>query len=209
MNEASELTPPTETKRNLLRRLYDWVLSWAETPYGTPALFVLAVAEASFFPLPPDLLLIALALALPGRAYRYALWCLLASVIGGVLGYMLGWGMWSAVEPLIIPRIFSAEKFDSVMQYYRDWDALAVFVAGFSPVPYKVFTIAAGVAKLNLAAFIGASVVGRGARFLLVAFLIRRYGERARYLIDRYFNLLTLLVVVLLVGGFVVAKYAL
>ncbi len=205
-DEASAARDASPPKRNIIRRLYDWVLSWADTPYGIPALFVLAVAESSFFPIPPDVLLIALALAAPTRAFRFAMWCTIGSVLGGVIGYYLGFALWSSVEPLLIPRVFSAEKFAEVTDLYNEWDLVVVFAAGFTPIPYKVFTVAAGVAKLNLLGFTLTSIVGRGGRFYLVAWLIKRYGNAARDFIDRYFNLVTLAATLLLVGAFLLLK---
>jgi membrane protein YqaA with SNARE-associated domain len=199
-------TPAPKNKPNVIRRMYDWVLSWAETPYGVPALFVIAVAESSFFPIPPDVLLIALALAIPTKAFRYALWCTIGSVLGGILGYIIGFALWGSVEPLLIPAVFSAEKFDQVTGIYNEWGVPFVFVAGFTPIPYKVFTVAAGVAEINLPAFIVTSIAGRGARFFLVAAVIRRYGDLAKDLIDRYFNLFTIAFTVLLVGAFLLLK---
>jgi membrane protein YqaA with SNARE-associated domain len=196
-------------KKGILRRLYDWVLHWAETPYGLPALVILAIAESSFFPIPPDVLLIALAISIPAKAFRYAAWCTAGSVFGGVIGYLLGWGMWEAVQPIMIPAVFHEDKFDRVMEIYREWGVVFVFVAGFSPIPYKIFTIAAGVAKLNLAAFVGTSIIGRGARFFLVAAVIRKFGSKAKEIIDKYFNLVTLAFTVLLVGSFVLLKVVL
>lgn len=196
-------------KPNVVRRLYNWVLGWAETPYGVPALFVLAVAESSFFPIPPDVLLIALGLAIPTKALRYALWCAIGSVLGGVIGYYLGFALWSSVEPLIIPRLFSAAKFDQVTGLYNEYGVPIVFAAGFTPIPYKVFTVAAGVAEINLPAFIATSFIGRGARFFLVAAVIRRYGAQAKDFIDRYFNLVTLAFTILLVGAFLLLKVVL
>ena len=194
---------------NIVRRLYDWVLSWAETPYGLIALFVLAVAESSFFPIPPDVLLIALALSIPTKAFRFALWCTIGSVLGGVLGYYLGFALWKTLEPVMIPAVFSAEKFARVTGLYDEYGIPVVFAAGFTPIPYKVFTIAGGVAKINVVAFTLTSIVGRGARFFLVAAVIRRYGDVAKDLIDRYFNLLTLAFTVLLVGAFLLLKVVL
>jgi membrane protein YqaA with SNARE-associated domain len=199
-------TPKPAAKPNIVRRLYDWVLSWADSPYGVAALFFLAVAESSFFPIPPDVLLIALALSVPTRAFRFAAWCTAGSVIGGVLGYYIGYGLWASVEPLLIPRVFSAAKFEEVTGIYNEYGVPFVFAAGFTPIPYKVFTVAAGVAKLNLPGFILTSIVGRGARFFLVAALIRRYGDQARELIDRHFNLVTVAFTILLVGAFLLLK---
>lgn len=195
-----------EGKPNVVRRLYEWVLSWADSPFAVPALFVLALAESSFFPVPPDVLLIALALSMPTRAFYFALWCTLGSVVGGVIGYYLGWAMWSSVESVAFNYIFTPEAFENVMTIYREHGVAFVFAAAFTPIPYKVFTIAAGVAGLNLPAFIGASLVGRGARFFLVAGLIRVFGEKAREFIDKYFNILTLVGTALLVGAFLLLK---
>lgn len=205
---ASEPGEP-KPKPNIVRRLYDWVLRWAETPYGVPALFVIAVAESSFFPIPPDILLIALGLAIPTKAFRYALWCTVGSVIGGIIGYYLGFALWSSIEPLIIPALFSAEKFASVTGLYNEYGVPIVFAAGFTPIPYKVFTVAGGVAEINFPAFVATSVVGRGARFFLVAAVIRRYGDQAKDFIDRYFNIVTLAFTVLLVGTFFLLKVVL
>lgn len=192
--------------RNPIRRIYDWVLSWAETPYGVPALFVLAFVESSFFPIPPDVLLIALALAVPTRAFRFALWCTIGSVIGGLFGYFIGFALWTTFEPYLIPAVFARDKFDMVTAKYNEYGELAVFIAAFTPIPYKVFTVAAGVAKLNLLGFTGASIVGRGGRFFLVAMIIRIAGPRAKQLIDKYFNLVTIAGTLLLIGGFLLLR---
>lgn len=193
--------------RNPIRRVYDWVLSWAETPYGMPALFVLAFMESSFFPIPPDVLLIALALAVPTRSFRFALCCTVGSVLGGLFGYFIGYALWSTFEPYLINRVFSQETFDAVTGKYKDYGELAVFIAAFTPIPYKVFTVAAGVAKLNILGFTGASIVGRGARFFLVAMIIRALGPRAKLWIDKYFNMVTVIGTLLLIGGFLVIKF--
>jgi membrane protein YqaA with SNARE-associated domain len=192
--------------RNPIRRIYEWVLSWAETPYGVPALFVLAFVESSFFPIPPDVLLIALALAVPTRAFRFALWCTVGSVIGGLFGYFIGFALWSTFEPYLIPTVFGRDKFDMVTAKYNEYGELAVFIAAFTPIPYKVFTVAAGVAKLNLIGFTGASIVGRGGRFFLVALVIRLAGPRAKQLIDKYFNLVTIVGTALLIGAFLLLR---
>jgi membrane protein YqaA with SNARE-associated domain len=197
---------PPAPHRNPLRRLYEWVLRWAETPYGTLALVLIAIAESSVFIVPPDVLLIALSLSRPDKAFRYATWCTLASVVGGVLGYLLGWGLWATVGPYLLDTVFPAERFDEVMGYYHQYGITIVFAAAFTPIPYKVFTIAAGVAHLNLAMFVGVSLFGRGARFFLVALLIRMFGARARAFIDRYFNLVTLVATALLIGGLLLLR---
>jgi membrane protein YqaA with SNARE-associated domain len=201
--------PATTARRNPLRRLYDWVLHWAETPYGIPALFIIAIVESSVFPIPPDVLLIALALAAPTRAFRIAAWCTAGSVLGGVLGYGIGFALWATFEPLFIPAVFSTDQFERVAGLYNEWGVACVFIAGFTPIPYKVFTVSAGVAELDLLPFIGASVVGRGGRFFLVAWFIRTFGAQAKQIIDRHFNLVTIAATLMLIGGFALLKFAL
>ncbi|HEY5672628.1 MAG TPA: YqaA family protein [Malonomonas sp.] len=193
----------------VIRRLYDWVLSWAETPYGVPVLGLLAFAEASFFPVPPDVLLMALCLALPLKSYRFALVATLGSVAGGVAGYLIGWGFWGTVSPLFFDYIpgFSPEGFAHVKSWFEQYDFWTIFAAGFTPIPYKIFTIAAGAFQINLPVFIGASLVSRALRFFLVAALFYYLGRPARVLIEKYFNLLTILFLGLLVGGLLLVNY--
>ncbi len=192
----------------LIRRLYDWVLSWAETPYGMPALGLLAFAEASFFPVPPDVLLMALCLALPLKAYRFALVATLGSVAGGIAGYAIGWGGWEAVSGYFFQFIpgFTPQGFEQVRGLFDQYDFWTVFAAGFTPIPYKIFTIASGVFQINFPVFIFASIISRGLRFFLVAALFYYLGKPARELIEKYFNLLSILFLVLLVGGFLLVK---
>lgn len=193
-----------------VRSLYDWVLSWAETPYGAAALFVLAFLEASLFPIPPDVLLIALCIGHRGKALWFAAVCTAGSVLGGILGYAIGWGFWEAVGPLFLNYVpgFSPEIFEKVRHLYMTWDFWIVFVAAFTPIPYKVITIAAGVFTINFPMFMVASLVGRSARFLLVASLLYFFGEPIRTFIDRWFNLLVIVFTVLLIGGFALLKLA-
>ena len=190
-----------------LRRLYDWVLSWAESRYATPALFGLAFAESSFFPIPPDVLLIALTLGKPRRAYWFAAVCSVASVLGGILGYGIGLWFYEAIGARVIEMYGVAAEYGRVAQLYDDYSGWAVGIAGFTPIPYKVFTIAAGAFRIQFGIFLLASALSRSARFFLVAALIQRFGPTVKPLIDRYFNLLTVVFVVLLVGGFVLIKY--
>lgn len=191
-----------------IRRLYDWVLHWAETPYGTPALFLLAFAEASFFPVPPDVLLMALCLSRPARAFRFALVSLLGSVTGGIAGYAMGLGLWSLLSQFFFTYIpgFTPQVFARVQHLFENYGFWAVFTAGFTPIPYKVITIGAGVFQIGFGIFLIASIVSRGLRFVLVAGLLYRFGTPMRTFIDRYFNWLTLAFCVLLVGGFLVLK---
>jgi membrane protein YqaA with SNARE-associated domain len=191
----------------MLRSLYDWVLHWANTPHGTWALGILAFAESSFFPLPPDPLLIALALGAPHKALWYALVCTVASVAGGVLGYVIGMGFMGVVGDRILKFYGAQERFESIKRLYDRYDAWAVAIAGFTPIPYKVFTITAGVFRIRFKVFLLASILGRAGRFFLVAGLISWFGTPIREFIDEYFNLLSVGFIVLLVLGFVVIRY--
>lgn len=191
----------------MLRRLYDWVLRWAATPYGAWALFVLAFAESSFFPIPPDVLLIAMCVARPLRSFNYALVCTAGSILGGCLGYLIGWHFMAAVGIRIVEFYGLSDKVTYIGYLYNTYDAWAVGIAGFTPIPYKVFTIAAGMFGIDFAVFVLASTVSRSARFFLVGGLIYFFGPRIRRFIDRYFNLLAVTFTVLLVGSFVLIKY--
>lgn len=199
-----------------VRKLYDWVLHWAETPYGPIALFALSFAEASFFPIPPDALLIALILGARKKAFRFAMNCTMGSVFGALLGYAIGYYVWwsgdnqfSSVALFFFDNIpgFSEHIFYEVQTMYETWDFWIIFTAGFTPIPYKVFTISGGAFDISLPMFIIASFIGRAGRFFLVAFLIWRFGEQIRGFIDKYFNLLAILFTLLLIGGFAAIKY--
>ncbi len=191
---------------NPLKRLYNWVLSWAESPWGAWALFVLAVTESSFFPIPPDILLIALGLSIPAKSFRYALICSVGSVLGGVIGYYIGYGLYETVGSYVVNLYNMQDAFAKISLMYQDNAFMAVAIAGFTPIPYKVFTIAAGVFRVNLGIFIIASVLSRSARFFIVATIIRFGGAPAKKFIDRYFNLLTIIFTVLLIAGFLAVK---
>jgi membrane protein YqaA with SNARE-associated domain len=193
----------------MLRRLYDWILSWAQTPYGTWALFLLAFCESSFFPIPPDVLLIALAVAIPGKSLQYALVCSAGSVIGGCFGYLIGWQFMASIGSRIVDFYGLGSKVEYIGTLYNTYDAWAVGIAGFTPIPYKLFTIAAGVFKINFWVFVLASIASRSARFFLVGGLIYVFGPGIQNFIDKYFNLLAVAFTVLLVLGFVVIKYML
>ena len=203
--------PLAGRRPGLLRRLYAWVLHWAETPYGPAALFVLALAESSFFPIPPDPLLIALCLGALGRSYRFAALCTLASVVGGVIGYGIGAGAWHLTQEWFFTYVpgVDAESFARVQSLYDQYDFWAVFLAGLTPIPYKVFTLSAGVFSVNFAVFVIASVLSRGLRFFVIAGLIHRYGRSIAAFIDRYFDLLALAFGALLVGGFLLIEFVL
>ncbi|MDO9528660.1 MAG: YqaA family protein [Syntrophales bacterium] len=190
-----------------LRKLYDWVERFAETPYGLWALFLLAFAESSFFPVPPDVLLIALAVSIPARAFRYALVCSVGSVLGGMFGYLIGYQFMEFIGFGILNFYGLTDKYESVAELYNRYNAWAVGIAGFTPIPYKVFTISAGAFRINFSVFLLASVVSRSARFFLVAGLIYMFGEQIRTFIGRYFNILAVLFVLLLVAGFILIGF--
>ena len=190
----------------LVRRTYDWVLRWADTRYGPWALFVLAFAEASFFPIPPDVLLIALAVSMPTRAFRYALIVTTGSVLGGVLGYAIGFYFMGAFGNGILELYGLSEGFNRIGDIYKEHDAWAVAISGFTPIPYKLFTIGAGVFKIDLWVFIFASIIGRALRFFIIATVIYFYGESIKNFIERYFNIITIVATALVVLGFVVIK---
>lgn len=196
---------------HLVRRLYDWVLHWAYTPFGAPALFLLAFAESSFFPIPPDVLLLALCISVPAKSFRFALICSLGSVLGGMGGYGIGMVLWEGVSWYFYAYVpgFTPQVFHQVQNLFSTYDFWAIFAAGFTPIPYKVFTIGAGVFDINFPVFVLASAVGRSLRFFLVAWLIFRFGPAMRAFIEKYFNLLTIVFVVLLVGGFIVIRHLL
>lgn len=193
----------------MLRRLYDWVLYWAETPYGTWALFLLAFCESSFFPIPPDILLIALAVAIPKKSLKYALICSAGSVLGGCFGYLIGWQFMASIGSPIVDFYGLGAKLEYIGALYTKYDAWAVGIAGFTPIPYKVFTIAAGIFKINFSVFVLTSLVSRSARFFIVGGLIYLFGPRIQNFIEKYFNILAVAFTVLLVLGFVAIKYLL
>lgn len=198
-----------------IKKLYDWVLHWAQTPYGPIALFILSFVESSFFPVPPDVLLIALALGARSKAFTFAANCSIASVLGAVLGYSIGHFLWwsdggqfSGVAEFFFRNVpgFETALFYRIKEYFDAWNFWIIFTAGFTFIPYKIFTIGAGAFDINFFMFIIASVVGRSARFFLVAGLIWKYGEPIREFIDKYFNLLALLFTALLILGFLLLR---
>lgn len=196
-------------KPNILRRLYDWTVSWADKPQGTQALAALSFAESSFFPIPPDVLLIPLVFGAPKRWWKIALVCTVASVLGGVFGWYIGKFFWQSTQDFFFSYVFSKEAFESVEKMYGEFAFLAILGAAFTPIPYKVFTIAAGVCNISLPVLIGASIIGRGGRFFLVALIIYFVGPKAKPWIEKYFNTLATAFFILLVLGFVLVKYML
>lgn len=191
----------------MFRKAYDWVLHWAETPYGSWALFLLAFSESSFFPIPPDVLLIALAVAVPRKSMRFALICSVGSVLGGAFGYLIGWQFMYAIGEKIVAFYGLNDKIDYIGELYRNYDAWAIGIAGFTPIPYKVFTITAGMFKINFIVFFIASFISRSARFFLVGGLIYWFGPKIQIFIEKYFNILAIAFTVLLIVGFVAIKH--
>lgn len=194
---------------NVVKRLYDWVLSWSESRWGVLALFVLAFAESSFFPVPPDVLLIALCIGATAKSFRFAAVCLAGSVLGAMTGYAIGslaWqtpaGEFTALANFFFDHVFSLEQFNEVKALYDKYDFWIVFTAGFTPLPYKLITITGGLFAINFPMFVVASIISRGLRFFLFAALIWKFGAPIKAFIDKYFNILAILFTVLLIGSF-------
>lgn len=194
---------------NIVKRLYDWVLSWGESKWGVLALFVLAFAESSFFPVPPDVLLIALCIGATAKSFRFAAVCLAGSVLGAMTGYAIGslaWqtpaGEFTALANFFFDHVFSLEQFNEVKALYDKYDFWIVFTAGFTPLPYKLITITGGLFAINFPMFVVASIISRGLRFFLFAALIWKFGAPIKAFIDKYFNILAILFTVLLIGSF-------
>ena len=198
----------SQAKPNLYRRVYDWTLALAEKKSAGGWLAAISFAEASFFPIPPDVLLIPLCLGALRKALKFALICSVASVLGGAAGYAIGAFGWETVQDIFYKYVpgFTEEKFRHLTSWYTEWGWPLVFLAGFSPIPYKIFTIASGVLGMAFPQFLLASAVSRSARFFIVAVLIAKFGEPMKVFIDKHFNKLALAFGVLLLGGFAVLK---
>jgi membrane protein YqaA with SNARE-associated domain len=219
---AGDKKPPAYPKpRNPLKRLYNWVLHWAETPYGVPALFFISFAESSFFPIPPDVLLIALGLAIPRKSYKFALVCSVGGICGAVLGYIIGYACWGAIgQPILAFYQVAPETMKGVTDTFRYNQFLGVWLSGFTPIPYKVFTIISGAFGQEVSKETGAgmfsgvfwtmmfaSACGRPLRFFFVGALMHRFGKPIGAFIHKYFNLITLIFGIGIVGGFLAIKY--
>ncbi len=187
----------------MLRALYDWTMRLAATRHATAALALVAAIESSVFPIPPDVLLIPMVLANRAKAFWYALVATIASVVGGLIGYALGALLFEAIAKPILSFYGYLEQFDRFADYYNSWGAWAVLIAGVTPFPFKVITIASGATHLSLTVFILASIVARSARFFLVATLLYWFGPPIRAFIEKRLGLLAILFFALLIGGFV------
>ncbi len=206
MNHTEKLALLPTKKPGVHRRLYDWTLHWAHTPYGAIALFALAFCESSFFPIPPDVLLMALAFSIPKKSFKYAAICSVGSVLGGCFGYFIGHQLFEYIGLPILNFYGITDKFNFVKDRYNANAFIAVAIAGFTPIPYKVFTIAAGVCKINFWTFIAASAISRSGRFFMVAGLVYLFGPKIKSFIDKYFNIITIAFVVLLLVSFLLVK---
>ncbi|MCB0420665.1 MAG: DedA family protein [Bdellovibrionales bacterium] len=189
-----------------LRKTYDWVLGWSEHPRGEWALYFFSAIEAIFFPIPVDPILVAMGAGRPKKALRYALFTTIFSVAGACVGYYLGAVFWESTQSFFFQHVFSPAKFDKVMALFRENGALAIVVAGFTPLPYKVFAVSAGVANVSLPVFVAASLVGRAGRFMVLGALIYKFGPEVRKQIDLHFERITIIVGLLLLLFFVVYK---
>jgi membrane protein YqaA with SNARE-associated domain len=192
------------------------VLSWAETRFAMTALFILAFIESIFFPIPPDILLIAMAMGAAAKSFRFAIICTIGSVTGAVVGYYIGHFAWlnpngefTGLANLFFNNIpgFTYELYNNIKILFNEWDFWIIFTAGFTPIPYKVFTITSGAFDMNIVMFIIASVISRGARFFLVAYLIWKFGPSIKNFIDKYFNWVALGFTAMLIGGFIMINY--
>lgn len=191
------------------RWLYDWCLGWADTPYGTPALFVMSFAESSFFPIPPDVLQMALSVAKPKRAFFYAAVSALASVLGAVLGWYIGSTAWEALKPFFFDYVpgFTPKVFETVKGLYLEGAFVAILLSAFTPIPFKVFTIASGAFGIGLGTLVVASAIGRSGRFFLVGATIYFFGPKVKETLEKNFNLATMALAVLGIGGFLVIRF--
>ena len=202
---------------NFLKYIYNWVLRLADKPNGNISLSILSFSEASFFPIPPDVLLIPLCIGNRSKALSFALLCRISSIFGAIIGYYIGKLLWwdvPGIEYSYIANIFinhvpgvTTEGLTRIQTLYEQWNFWIVFTAGFTPIPFKLITLSAGTFNIDFFMFVIASMISRSARFFLVAYLIKIYGEAIRDFIENYFNYLAILFTVLLLGGFVIIKY--
>ena len=192
---------------NSLKRTYNWTLEKAQHKNAKWYLSLISFAESSFFPIPPDILLIPMALASKANALFYAFICTLFSVLGGILGYAIGYFFYNSVGIYIVDFYHLENSFNIFESYYKEFGILIVLGAGITPFPYKFITIASGVFGLNIFLFIIVSIIGRGLRFYLIAILLYFFGEKIKLIIDKYFNFLTIVFFILLVGSVFIIRF--
>ena len=193
--------------RQFMQKTYAWVISWSEKPQAEKALAALSAAESSFFPVPPDPLLIAMVTARPHKWRRLAVICTLASVVGGIVGYLIGAVLYETLGKWLVETYHLQDEFVRVGALYADYTVLAVIIAGFTPIPYKLFSISAGVFSVSLPLFVFASFIGRGGRFFLVAYLMHHLGKRYKDKIEKYIDILGFAFIALIIAGVVALKY--
>jgi membrane protein YqaA with SNARE-associated domain len=191
----------------MLRRLYDWCIDASGKPHASWIMGVVSFVESSFFPVPPDVMLIPMSLARPDRAYFYATLCTLTSVAGGVLGYIIGAYLYDSLGLWLMQLYGYGAKVDAFREAYAEWGAWIIVLKGMTPIPYKIVTIASGFAAYPLLPFIALSVVARGMRFYLLAFLISRYGPQARAILEERLGLWVTIGAIVLIGGIIAATY--
>ena len=202
---------------NFIRKIYDWVINLSKKPNGGRSLAIISFSEASFFPIPPDVLLIPLSLGNRKKSYKFALICSAFSILGAILGYYIGKVLWwnvPGIEYSSLANLFfkyvpgiNDSGFMKIKNLYDNWNFWIVFTAGFTPIPFKLITISAGTFNINFFMFVIASVISRSARFFIVASLISIFGESIRNFIENYFNLLAVIFTILLIGGFILIKF--
>ncbi len=192
---------------NFLKRTYNWTLEKAQHKNAKWYLSLISFVESSFFPIPPDILLIPMALASKANALFYAFICTLFSVLGGILGYAIGYFFYNSVGIYIVDFYHLENSFNIFESYYKEFGILIVLGAGITPFPYKFITIASGVFGLNIFLFIIISIIGRGLRFYLIAILLYFFGEKIKLIIDKYFNVLTIVFFILLVGSVFIIRF--
>jgi membrane protein YqaA with SNARE-associated domain len=193
----------------MFKRLYDWTLSLAGRPSAPYALGGVSFAESSFFPIPPDVVLAPMVLAKPEKAWRYALICTVASVLGGLLGYMIGALFFQTVGEWVISIYGGKDKIDGLLSLYREYGALLILIKGLTPIPYKFVTIASGVAGYDLFWFVVLSIITRGIRFYAVAAAMTTFGEPIKRIMDKHGSLIMAAFLVALIGGFAALKWLL
>lgn len=186
----------------MFKRLYDWTLSLAGSPRATPALAAISFAESSFFPIPPDVVLVPMALAKPEKAFYYATVCTIASVLGGIVGYGIGYLLYETVGQWLMNLYGYTQKVDALRAFYAEWGWAFILVKGVTPIPFKLVTIVSGLLEYNFLLFVLLSTITRGARFFIVAGLLNRYGDQARALLDRHFGLFMAIIIAFVVFGF-------
>lgn len=192
----------------VFRKIYEWTIHWAKTPQAPAALFAIAFIESSVFPVPPDVLLIAMVLAKRRRWALFATICTIGSVTGALLGYFIGWGLFETVGRWLVETYHLQRAMEIVGQKYQENAFLTIFTAAFTPIPYKAITIAAGLFRIALPILIVASLIGRAGRFFLVAGALRIFGDRIAASIEKYFDLFSIIFVGLLIGGFLLLKFS-